>query len=250
MDIPLAEFDPAAEAFIEPARIVGRRRVPERMVVCFFREVIERTCAEAPVACRFRSEIGPNPVWLLGEGEDQVGVMHPGVGAPLAVGFLEAAIAAGARRIAVIGGAGALVPELTLGHVIVPTAAVRDEGTSFHYMPPGREVEADPQMVALTTAFLDRREVPYSLAKTWTTDALYRETAARIERRRAEGCATVEMETSAFFAVARFRGVRLTQLLYAGDSLAGDQWDHRGWMSAADTRDALFWLTVDLAREL
>ena len=60
----------------------------------------------------------------------------------MAAAFLEQAIARGCRHFAVCGGAGALVPELVLGHVIVPTAAVRDEGTSYHYLAPAREVEA------------------------------------------------------------------------------------------------------------
>lgn len=247
---PLLEHDPEPVALIEPAHTVGSTRIPPRLVMCFFQEVIDDVCADLPVVAHFRSEIGVNPVWVVGDGPGAVGVMHPGVGAPLAAGFLEEAIAAGARRVAAIGGAGALVPELTLGHVVLPTAAVRDEGTSHHYLPPAREVEADPTSLRTAQAFLDAREVPYVAAKTWTTDGLYRETAARIARRREEGCVTVEMETAAFYAVARFRRIRLAQLLYAADDLTGEAWDHRGWMEATDVRTSLFRLAVELARSL
>jgi uridine phosphorylase len=249
-DLPLLEFDPSPTAFIEPARTVGRRRVPERMVACFFRDVIDRVCADAPVATTFISEIGANPVWELEVGGQTIGVMHPGVGAPLAAAFLEEAIAAGARSIVAVGGAGALLPELTMGHVVVPHEAVRDEGTSYHYLPPARTVACDPEVLAVLTAGLEARGVPFVTARTRTTDGLYRETSARIERRRAEGCATVEMETAAFYAVARFRGVRLGQLLYAADSLAGAEWDHRGWLAAADVRSGLFELACELVLEV
>ena len=111
----------------------------------------------------------------------------------------------------VCGGAGAIVPGLALGHVVVPTAAVRDEGTSYHYCAPAREIEADPRTVQVGREVLEERGVPHLLGKTWTTDAPFRETAAAIGRRRDEGCVTVEMEASAFMAVAQFRGVDLVQ---------------------------------------
>jgi uridine phosphorylase len=104
--------------------------------------------------------------------------------------------------------------------VVVPDAAVRDEGTSYHYLPPSREGAADPDAVATAVSVLERHGVPHIVGKTWSTDAPYRETVARIARRRAEGCVTVEMEAAAFMAVARHRGVRFAQYLYAGDDLS------------------------------
>ena len=86
-------------------------------------------------------------------------------------------MAAGALRCAVARAA--LVPELVLGHVIVPTSAVRDEGTSYHYLAPAREVTAEPTAVAAATSVLSERGVPFVASKTWTTDAIYRETRAR-----------------------------------------------------------------------
>lgn len=249
-EVPLTEFDGDRGAALEPADTVGDRRVPGRVVLCFFQEVIDELCADLPVAATFRSEVGPNAVWVVGDGDDAVGVLHPGVGAPLAAAYLEEAIAAGAHTVVAVGGAGAIVPGLTVGRVVVPTAAVRDEGTSFHYLPPSRTVEADPDALAATLAFLDARGVEHVAAPTWTTDALYRETRARVARRREEGCVVVEMETAAFFAVSRHRGVRFTQLLYAADDLTGASWDGRGWMDAVDVRTALFHLAVDLARTL
>ena len=78
----------------------------------------------------------------------------------------------------------------------------------------------------------------YVLGKTWTTDAFYRETRAKVELRASEGCITVEMEAAAFFAVAQFRDVELAQMLYAGDDLSGE-WSDRNW-SRHDIRSWLF----------
>ena len=92
--------------------------------------------------------MGPNPVYTLELDGQRLAVVHPGVGAPLAGGFLDELIALGCRRFIACGGAGGLNRDLVVGHVIVPTAAVRDEGTSYHYLPPSREVEPAPAAVA------------------------------------------------------------------------------------------------------
>lgn len=98
-------------------------------------------------------------------------------------------------------------------------------------------------------AALTGRGIPYTTGLTWTTDAPFRETPARVRARRDEGCVTVEMETAAFLAVAEFRGVRFVQYLYAGDDLSGPAWDHRGWTTAT-VRTGLARLAVETAAGL
>lgn len=247
----ILEFDADRSALIEPTHRPLPEPVPERAVVCFFREVIEAECAKGRGVRidAFNWEHGSHDLFRLTLEQGEVAVFHPGVGAPLAVGIMEEAIAAGCRKFAVCGGAGALVPGLALGHVVVPTAAVRDEGTSYHYCPPSREIQADAAAVQAAVAVLSERGVPHLLGKTWTTDAPFRETTGKIQQRRDEGCVTVEMEASAFMAVAQFRGVDLVQLLYAGDDVSGESWDHRQWTTSSARRD-LFWLAVETAFRL
>lgn len=88
--------------------------------------------------------------------------------------------------------------------------------------------------------------VPVLEGKTWTTDALYRETEGKIARRAAEGCLTVEMECAGFFAAAQFHGLPLAQLLYAGDDLSADTWDSRGWDRQHTVRRNLLETALDL----
>jgi uridine phosphorylase len=225
---------------------------PTVAVLCFFQDVLESLADEgrARKVGRLVSEIGPNPLYVVNVDDTAVLVVHPGVGAPLAAGMLEEVIALGATRIVACGGAGALNDDLVLGHAVIVDEAVRDEGTSFHYLAPSRTVSADPHGVAVLAALLRERDVPYLVGKSWTTDAFYREARSRIERRVAEGCLTVEMEASAFMAVARFRGVRFAQLLYAGDSVAGTTWEERGWNRATAVRDQLFHLALEAAVRL
>lgn len=245
---PILEFDPTTEAIIEPARVIKRLdNMPEGCVLCFFQDVINQVCVEneSPVLAHLDTEIGRNPIYDLTTETGRLAVVHPGVGAALAAGFLEELIALGCKKFIACGGAGVLKPEITVGHVVVPTGAVRDEGTSYHYLPPGREVHPSPEGIAAIEATLKKHHVPYVMGKTWTTDAFYRETRAKMERRRDEGCITVEMEAAAFFAIAQFRGVSFAQLLYGGDDISGDEWDHREWVHQPSSREKLFWLAVE-----
>jgi uridine phosphorylase len=251
---PIHEFDPAPEAIYSPQHhIVRSAEVPERCVLCFFHDVIaelHESGAAVPVAT-LGSELGSNPVYRIEVVGEAVALVHPGVGAPMAAFFLEELIALGCTTFVACGGAGVLDREIALGHLVVPTAAIRDEGTSYHYLPPGREVEPDAAALAAIERTLSRHNVAYHRAKTWTTDGLYRETPAKVQRRRAEGCATVEMEAAALFAVAQFRGVPLAQILYGGDDVSGlGDWDHRGWDRQCDLREALCWLAAEAAIEV
>lgn len=251
--LPLLEFDPDPAGLINPSELHARRAgsVPEVAVLCFFSEVIEELAGrrDVKVVGRLVAAHGSHEILVIERDGRHVAVVHPGVGAPLAGAFFEEMIALGAGRVVACGGAGALVPELALGHVVVPTSAIRDEGTSYHYLPPSREVRADASGVAAAERVLEERGVPYTLGKTWSTDAFYRETRKRVDRRAAEGCVTVEMECAAFLAIAKFRGVRFAQLLYAGDDLSGEVWDGRGW-ETSPSRPLLFDLAVRTALAL
>jgi uridine phosphorylase len=246
-DPPILEFDPTPGAVIEPALAHAPFDMPQHAVLCFFRDVI--TSAVAELGGReigaLASEMGAHPIYEVDYGGRRLAIAQAGVGAPLAAAWLEELIALGCRAFVAAGSAGVLVPELALGHIVVPTAAVRDEGTSYHYLSRSREVAPTDDAVAAILSTLERRGVPHVTGKTWTTDGLYRETRAKVTRRVAEGCLTVEMEAAALFAVARYRGVSFGQVLYAGDDLSGEAWDPRGWLEHAEGRALLFHLAAE-----
>jgi uridine phosphorylase len=250
--LPLLEDDLAEPGLITPVGFARDRAVPTAAVICFFSEVIERLAEREGVERIgfLTAAHGRHPVYSVPHGEGRVAVFHPGVGAPIAAGFLEEVIAAGTRSFVAVGGAGALLPDLALGHPVVVESAVRDEGTSFHYAPPSRVIDADPAAVTALQDTLDAAGVEHLTGRAWTTDAFYREPRTRIARRVEEGCLVVDMEASAFIAVARFRNVRLGQLLYAGDSVAGEDWDERDWFKAVDVRTRLFDLAATAALRL
>ncbi len=250
-DLPLAEDDLAEPGVLEATMLHRRRRVHPAAVLCFFNDLLERLADEGVLAPLYtlRSELGSNPVYELATDAGPVAVVHPGMGGPLAAAFADEMIALGATTLVACGGAGALVDDLSLGHVMIVDSALRDEGTSFHYAAPSRVIEADPLGVSVLRRVLEERGVAHTVGRTWTTDAIFRETRSRIERRVAEGCSMVDMESAAFIAVARYRDVRFAQLLYAGDSLVGE-WDHRGWLRADEVREGLFRLAAEGASRL
>ncbi|MFB9740299.1 nucleoside phosphorylase [Pseudonocardia sulfidoxydans] len=236
---PLHEDDLADPGVLDPALHARRARLPEAAVLCFFPEVVAAFVeAGARRLARLSSE-RESVVWEIEVDGRPLAIVHPGIGAPLAAMTLEELIAMGVTQVVAVGGAGVLVPDLVMGHAVVVGSALRDEGTSAHYLRPGRVVDADPQGAEVLRRTLDAAGLPHVTGRTWTTDAVYRETRARVARRREEGCVTVDMEASAFIAVARFRGIRLAQLLLAADSLAGPEWDARGWTTARAARSGL-----------
>jgi uridine phosphorylase len=244
---PILEYDPTRTAHIEPSAFIAPMDVPQRCVICFFQEVIAGLREEGRLRhlATSNSELGPHPLFAFEFQGETLALFHPGVGAPMAAALLEEVIARGCRSFIACGGAGVLDSEIALGHLVVPTTAIRDEGTSYHYQPPSREVAASPAAVDAIERVLTRHEVPYLLGKTWTTDAFYRETPEKIRLRREEGCLTVEMEAAAFFAVARFRGAVLGQILYGGDDVGSHEWDGRAWNEQTSVRERLFWLAAE-----
>jgi len=251
-DYPILEYDPARKAIIEPAAPDCEPFLPEHCVICFFGDEVQRLVdAEglAP-AHEFRSEMGRFPIYVIERNGESLALFQPGIGAPLAAGFLDETIPLGCQKFVVCGGCGVLDRGIQCGHLLVPTAALRDEGTSYHYLPASRIATPSPKAVEAIEAVLDAHGLPYIETMTWTTDGLYRETAAKVAARREEGCLCVEMEASAMFAVAQFRGVTLGQLLYAGDDVSGDEWDTRDWDKMPTLRARVLALAIEACLRL
>lgn len=248
---PIMEYDKAREAVIEPGKGEILARLPKKLALCFFQDALEEmeSRGELEIICVQPSENGARRFYrTLGEAEP-VAVVHPGCGASYAAITLERCLAWGAKQVLACGGAGVLVDDLPMGALLVPERALRDEGTSYHYLPPAREVELSPAGISALCRTLEREGRVYRRVKTWTTDGFYRETRARAESRKREGCQAVEMECAAFAAVCQFRGAGFAQLLYSGDTLAGPEWQKRDWMNQTALRIEALRLTLLALRE-
>ena len=244
-DHPLFEFDPSPEAVINPSIHKPMLGFPDRAVMCWFGNVVrDRTVGIEPVH-NVPFEHGDHAICVIDHKGVEVALISPGVGAPAAVTSLEIVISLGATQIIGCGGAGIVRPGFDVGHVIVPTGAIRDEGTSYHYAPADVAVAPHPRALAAIDDVLTEGGVPHDRGLTWTTDAIFRETAAKVARRREQGCITVEMEAASMFAAAAFRGVVYAQLLYAGDDVSATEWDHRDWEKQSSARDRLLDLALD-----
>jgi uridine phosphorylase len=164
--------------------------------------------------------------WLDLEGV-ACGIIARTIGGPYAVLIAEQLQAAGARLIVGLTSAGRVSPDLPLPCLVVATSAIRDEGTSYHYLPAEREVECHSPVVA----FLERELIPTEWAvrsgKVWTTDAPYRETQAQLQQWASEGVLAVEMQAASLFAfgVARRASVASVAMVSNAVDHAGAQFD-------------------------
>jgi uridine phosphorylase len=246
-DYPILHFDPNAGALLNPADVCPEINLPKHVVMCFFREVIEKVVKEHDAKLLFtsKSECSDHPFYEIDYHGKRVAFFTPGVGAPLAAGLMDEAIQMGGEHFIAVGGCGVLEKEIATGQVLVPVTAIRGEGVSYHYLPATHEINMNfrPQMAIEMT--LKAHNVPFYRVKTWTTDAFFRETPAKVAHYREQGAKVVEMEASAFMAVAEFRGVDFGQILYGGDLVHPDGWDQRAWNHKHDVRESLFWLAVE-----
>jgi uridine phosphorylase len=144
---------------------------------------------------------------------------------------LEELAAFGIKKFVNLGSAGGLQPNMNVGDIVLCDRAIRDEGTSHHYLPVEKYAFACTELTEhLSTAF-EKKGVEFSIGTSWTTDAPYRETIEELRQFRSDGVATVEMEVSALFAAGAYRGVGVSAIFVISDILSEEDW-HQGYHSA------------------
>ncbi len=159
------------------------------------------------------------PQWVGTLGGARVTVAQLPIGAPTAVFSFELLIAGGARTFLLAGVAGSLTPKAPIGSVVIPTGALREEGTSYHYLPPDADPTPDADLTAALHEAAAARGIAPHTGRVWTTDAIYREMSWKVRRYGAAGILAVEMELAALLAVAQVRGARLAATLAISDEL-------------------------------
>ena len=146
------------------------------------------------------------------------------LGGPASGGLLENLGFLGITNFFVCGDAGQLDTDFDPSEFVLVKKAIRDEGTSYHYLPPAEYVETSKKLNSFIYGYLKRHGYKFQPAITWTTDAFYRETPKSIDRRIEQGAVCVEMECASLSAIAKFRGYELAQLLYFSDVVKKDAW--------------------------
>jgi len=154
-----------------------------------------------------------------------ISITGPVVGAPYATMVLETLIAWGAQKIIFLGWCGSLSEKVKIGDIIVATAAIIDEGTSGHYKNNETRLSfPSASMLSKLNNVLKQNQIDYHNGAIWSTDAIYRETAEKVKYFQSQDAIGVEMEISALFTVAKFRGVDLAAMAVVSDELASYKW--------------------------
>ncbi|MFO7538744.1 MAG: nucleoside phosphorylase [Chloroflexota bacterium] len=178
----------------------------------------------------FRGEMA-----LLKTSGGRVALMgHFGLGAPVVGTLVEELAAFGVRQILLIGLAGGLQPGQRMGDLVLCAQALRDEGTSHHYLPSGQWADAHPPLLDQWQQVLTTEGDTARRGRSWTTDAPYRETWREVIRYRNAGVLTVEMEAAALFAVGQFVGVETAAAFALADVIGESGWQLAGSMAAAE----------------
>ena len=173
------------------------------------------------------------------------------IGASMTVGKPEELKAKGFQNFIVFGTCGVLDRSIAVDKIILPSSALRDEGTSYHYAPASDEISYDPASLLTMEEALDQAGIEHVRTKTWTTDAFYRETEAKVKRRLAAGAMVVDMEASAIMAWANFRQAKVYQFFYTADYVDHhkNEWDVRREERTADSM-TFFEVAMAIARKL
>jgi uridine phosphorylase len=160
-------------------------------------------------------------------GAGRVTIARTPFGAPGCVALAEELVAFGTKQILFVGYCGSLQPGVRAGDIIVPLEAIREEGTSYHYLPAGVAAQPEQEIQGVIRDCLERKKVPFHQGTIWTTDAIYRETKGKVKRYQAQGVLGVEMELAALFAFGMAQDVAVGGLLVVADELSTESWRPR-----------------------
>lgn len=229
--IPILEFDTEQTAVINPTHENLDLKLPKKCVFAFLGAHIDAYASQTDTkqVSIFVSATKHYPIYVTKYKGEEIALCQAPVGAAATTQLLDWLIGYGVREIVSAGSCGALekFPESTF---LVPSKALRDEGTSYHYAPPSRFMEISERARKAIAETILEHGMKYQEITTWSTDGFFRETKEKVAYRKREGCSVVEMECSALAACAALRDVTWGMILYTADSLADvEKYDMRNW---------------------
>ena len=228
-------FDNLSEEIIKPSMIYNKiedeiENLPEVAVVTFLpsiTEIIKNRLDVEKITDKLSTSSSDNDtnVYTVTHKNKRIAVYQTIVGGPSSVMRLEVMVAWGVKKFVFFGECGVLDKNISDGNFIVPTAAYSDEGTSYHYAEASDYIEV--KTADKLSDIMTELKLPHVKGRTWTTDAIFRETRNNMLKRKNEGCLTVEMECASIMAAGQFRGAEVYQYLYAADNLDAAEWERR-----------------------
>ena len=226
----LEEYDETIESTFDPYEVENViDGFPKVGITCFSQKLADSFLEKQDYEkiAELSNGNGHVPVYKIKYEGKEIAFFVSRVGAPACTVMYEEVMAMGLDKLVMCGTCGVLDRNIEDLAIIIPNSAVRDEGTSYHYMKSSREVKVNEKYVDDFKKILDEHNYSYIEGKVWTTDAPYRETRGKVSKRKEEGCICVDMECSAMFSVAKFRNKDLFQFFYAADNLDNAKWDKR-----------------------
>ncbi|RSJ21748.1 Purine nucleoside phosphorylase DeoD-type [Streptococcus intermedius] len=251
----LEEFDNNRRAIINPEDLIeALPDFPEIVVSCFAHATFERMLADFQHDLLTSTSMAniEIPIYRIVVKGTPIALFNAPVGASACVAILEDLIAFGMKKLVLFGTCGVLDEAIKETSIIVPQMAIRDEGTSYHYLPASDEIEVNVGLHDFLTSFLTDKGISHTVGKVWTTDGIYRETAEKLYKRKKAGAICVDMECSAVAALANFRKISICHFFYAADHLSEEAWDMRNLANHADLdeKDKVANLAIQIALAL
>lgn len=226
----LEEFDETVNSTFDPHEVENVvEGFPKVGVTCFSKKLFDQLVDKfngIEIALNSNGN-GKIPIYKINYEGHELALFMSIVGAPACIVQYEELFAMGLEKMVVFGTCGALDRSIDDLAIIIPNSAIRDEGTSYHYMKSSREVVVNPKYQEEFIKLLNEHDYSYIVGKAWTIDAPYRETRSKVAQRKNEGCICVDMECSAIAALAKFRNKEIFQFFYAADNLDSAKWDKR-----------------------
>lgn len=220
-------FDDKSKPLVDiSAFILERKNCADICIVSFSKHVLDMFLENYKYEIVGFVATANGPIYVYLFEEDNIKMlfyMSPIGSSPASTIMYEVHYAFGPTKFIVYGSCGILDKEKCSGKLIVPFESYRDEGLSYHYMQPSDYI-AIKNYKKIANIF-DKYKLPYVIGKSWTTDAIYMETMNKANKRRSEGCISVEMESSGLQALSNFYGLDLYTFFFPADLLDGDSWE-------------------------
>lgn len=244
--IPILEYDNSSEEVIKPDHDCEYLNLPEKCLFAFLGDVVHSYAQsnDAEVAEELITVSHNIKIYVLHEEKEDICLIQSLIGSAAAAMILDTLISCGCRKVIAVGSCGVLsdIPENAF---MVPTRALRSEGTSYHYLPASRYIELDEGPVSAIKKTFESHGLPVVTCTTWTTDGFFRETEDMVKYRLEEGCDVVEMECAALAACCRKRNAEFGQFLFTGDSLANvHEYDQRNFGKGSHEKALILGLEV------